>query len=405
MERTFQSPGDPHGSPDRVRLNRRRLLKATGTLAVGTALSGCLGGFGGGSASVGERPAYSRWIGAEHLETATAERDGLLFLRTGFREVRELQGTEDSFGDFGDGLANDDAYQLAFAPLWGTVAFVFVASLGLFAYGDAATPVLVAMREGMGGNSTAAGAGTTTGTGTPTETGSGGPHTVDSGALVGKLVVFEGDFDVDALDASLETFEVAEEYGGFRIYEGTGEGGSPIDTDDRAFAVGDGAVLFPFPTSDPKRSEGWNALDSTAVIKSHIDVAVGDAEEAADAYGDFDWTLRAGGGLPFVIGGYGLTDTDIDRTEGTSTDGPRLDEIDSLVADAGSFALSMDWDVDRGAIVADGAFAYPDEASRPDEAAFEDLTDEATTSSVTVDPTRARVEAEWTGGGPESPSA
>lgn len=348
--------------------------------------AGCLGGPGGGGLdAVGERPAYSRWIGAEHLAAASAGGDGFLFVRTDASALRWLGDGQGEFGTLDREASGGEAYELVAAPLLGTVGFLLIAGLGLAAYGPPVSHVTNAMRTGWSG------------TGTPSASTPTSPHTVDVGLLVGQLVVFEGEFDLDAFETSGSAYHVADSYGGYTIYEGTGVGFGAAAGTALSFGADDHAVLVPVPTTGRDGGNAWESFDPTAVLHSHIDVASGDAQAAADADADFDWLLRAGGREDFVLVGSGMDGSSLDSGTGDAQSGPSLTRLESLLRDVSSFATSTSFDGDRSVVTADGGFSYPTNDARPDRSAFEALVPAATDSTVTLDDDRARVEAEWDG--------
>lgn len=400
----MEPSGDPSEptpiSPTRASLDRRTLLQAAGALALAPAVAGCVGGEGTGE-SVGERPGYSRWIGADALPESSDDEE-FLFVRADFQAFREY-GDGDAFSGIDEG-AEDGQFQLVMAPLFGAVTVILVSSMGLFPYGDAALEVVGSIEAGMSeeGEEPAEG----------DEPGGDGPaHQVDAGVVVGDvsegaLVAYEGSFDLDSFEANVEAFEAVDESAGFTIYEGVEDAEGSFDTSELAFAIGEDAALFPLsnPDSDPLSEDDGDpsppdsAPDPRDLLDSHVAVYSGEAEEAAEADEDFDWSLRAGGAEDHVISGYGLDDFDSDPTaeeDPAEESAMEFDELDALLRDAETFTISTSFDVEEEVIDAAGGFVYPDESARPEASDFEALAPTATDASVDVDGHRVRVEATW----------
>lgn len=367
-------------------LPRRRFLQtsATATGLLGVSLAGCTDFVGGdGDADRPgpdrDRPAYAPYVPAEGLFSSEEAAFGSTAIFVDFRALADLDGLVGD-GDFDptESLAETRPGDAAFfaTPTVGLVAYA-LSMFGLVGYPF--TDALVPSFDGSTGD------------------GSGSADLeTDVGVVTSFGFAFVGDYDVDAVAESAESFAAVDSRGGFEIFEAGDDYGFSL-SEGLTFAASSEAVLVPFPdtgedvaaTPDPERGH--------ELIDRMIGVVSGGEQNAAGADGDVDWAVRAAGHGAFGAVAFGDQDltpedeaTDVSPSSGDDSTGgsvgengtggsselvdPELaaafDDIDRVASDATAYASSLE-PTDESELVAHVALGYESADDAPSESDVE----------------------------------
>ena len=373
-------------------LPRRRFLQtsATATGLLGVSLAGCTDFVGGDEEADRpgpdrDRPAYAPYVPAEGLFSSEEAAFGSTAIFVDFRALADLEGLVGD-GDFdptesiGETKPGDEAFFAT--PTIGLVAYA-LSMFGLVGY-----PFTDALMPSFDGS---------------TDDGSGSTDLeTDVGVVTSFGFAFVGDYDVDAVSESAESFAAVDSREGFEIFEAGADGGDDYGfslSEGLTFAASSEAVLVPFPdtgedvaaTPDPERGH--------EMIDRMIDVVSGGEQNAADADGDVDWAFRAAGHGAFGVAAFGDQDltpedeaTDVSPSSGddstggsgaeNGTDGsselvdPEMaaafDDIDRVASDATAYASSLE-PTSESELVAHVALGYESADDAPSESDVEDV--------------------------------
>lgn len=132
--------------------------------------------------------------------------------------------------------------------------------------------------------------------------------TLESTILTQQALVFEGSFDLDAVDEAAARFERSGDHEGTRVYEGTGVQGEF----DLAFAVREDALVLGFPNVDQHGRSGEAATGTPtepagprSKVETALDLEAGDEPRLADRSDDAEWALTRAGQGDAVISKWG----------------------------------------------------------------------------------------------------
>lgn len=384
-------------------LHRRAFLATAGVLGATAATAGCTGDLGDGGSAGGDDgvgadagpPPYADWLPADG-----SDGDGLLFVSVDQERLDRLQDyDDDAFADEpfddvdpeGDDDADPDERAgqddpMVLFPIVG----VFMAGLSFF--GLIQYPFVGDVLEDVGGM---AGAEASAG-----ETDDGGDESTASAADVQRFLfvdgalVFEGAFDVEAVDDAVEYFETAGERDGFTVYEATEA--DFLVPEDGAFAVSEEALVLPLGDPTDERATGRDTVDRL------LDVRAGSADGYADAgEADAEWAVNAAGHGDLVIGLWG----DLEDPTGEPLDdelgedgfddvGPDADDDFEALEDADVVVSSLTFESEE---LISAAFAAGfGQGEAPDRDAIErEIGRSADDRDIYVEGSRLAVEATW----------
>jgi hypothetical protein len=290
---------------NRLTMGRRQLLQAGGAGLV-AATAGCLGFFGDDGGGV---PEYASYVPVTENDNGN---EGAAVAYIDIAALEQLPESEQS----GDGSDSDQLPQdpMLALPLSGVIGLAFIGAFSLAPLGFEGT-----FQDGS-------------------SDGSSSP--IDEMLLSGSSIVLTGSFDTDALDERITTesedslrprLEQVDERDKYTIYASTD---SAQEEPTRYAISGDDIVI-----------------GTASEIEPTLDVIVGDAEPAHEAYDEFAWLLSEAGDGMMVTGGYSgegsLSETDDGQDgSGSGTSTPALESIESANGAVGS--LTSDEDGQQG---------------------------------------------------------
>lgn len=304
-------PGAGNAYPDMPpeNLPRRRFLQSSAVASglVGVSFAGCTdlmddgGGGGGSDGSPGpdrDRPSFASYVPAQGLFADDGEETafGGMYAFLDFETLAKYENLnlEQSVTTPEDPVEGTKSGDVAFAagPTVGLVVYVF-GMFGLIGYsftGD--------LMPSFGSSG---------------EAESNADLQTNRSVLTSFGYAYLGDYDVEALGETAESFEAVDEREGFTVFEGKssddGDGYGFSMAEGLVFAASSEAVLIPLPDSGGDGSSSNDAERNREMVDTMIDVVSGSAETAADADGDVDWMLRTTGHGTFGIGTYGGGET------------------------------------------------------------------------------------------------
>lgn len=269
-------------------LHRRTFVKSAATVPL-LAAAGCTDAFD----DTQQPPEYARWVPASGIDS-----DGAFYIYYDWSALEDFEDIEESLpedqDDVGgyqpDGELPEDVDQLLLTP-------VLVGTFGALAIGFSliSYPFISDLLRDVSGEEFSTNA-----------SGGDGP---DIGEMTGMLmtgdsVVFEGSFDVEALEERAENFEAADERDDFTVYEGSG--GDFISTEGFAFAASETAIVL-------STREG----ESRSVVDNMLDTRAGERDRMADRSDDAEWALGTAGHGHIAVGAWGSLESETadDETE------------------------------------------------------------------------------------------
>jgi hypothetical protein len=349
-------------------LHRRTFLKGTATVPL-VAVAGCMEQFTDSE----EPPEYARWVPAESIDT-----DGAFFIYYDWSALEDFEDLEESLPDDHDDIGGyqpggetpEGVDQLLLTP-------VFVGAFGALAIGFSLIPYEFVgdLISDISGEEMSTDDGMDSGPDIGETTGT---------LMTGDAVVFEGNFDVDAIAEAAENYEAVDERDDFTIYEGTE--GDFISVEGYAFGASEDAIVLSI-----LEGEGRSAVDTM------LDTRAGDTDRMADRSDDAEWALGTAGHGHIAVGAWG----DLESNTKGSDDEMDLesDPEDSLAdledlgeTDGEVYSLAVSNEDLTGRMAA----GYSDEEEMPERETVESqLGNTADERDISLDGTRLSVTGRW----------